>query len=61
VEDRDKKMCIVCNTLQSSGIMIVGSFICQFCEAEMVKTDVKDEKYPFFVQRMRRIWIKQDA
>jgi hypothetical protein len=26
-----------------------------------VHTDVKDEKYPFFIHQMKQIWYKQNA
>jgi hypothetical protein len=53
--------CIVCDEEQKDGIAICEQFICRRCEQEMVKTDVQDEKYPFFIHQMRRIWLQKDA
>ncbi|MET3291283.1 sigma factor G inhibitor Gin [Brevibacillus fluminis] len=53
--------CIVCGEARSAGIAICDQFICQACEQEMVKTDVDDAKYPFFIRQMKQIWFKMDA
>ncbi|RKD22819.1 inhibitor of sigma-G Gin [Ammoniphilus oxalaticus] len=54
------KGCIVCGDTEQKGITIWQSFICESCEQEMVNTDVRDTKYPFFVEKMKLIW-KLDA
>lgn len=53
--------CIVCRTPKVEGIAICGEFICEECEFEMVRTDVMDEKYPFFIKQMRQIWLQKNA
>ncbi|ANE46016.1 inhibitor of sigma-G Gin [Paenibacillus swuensis] len=53
--------CIICGLKKEEGIHIVSEFICDTCESEMVRTDVKDEKYPFFIHQMKRIWYKKNA
>lgn len=53
--------CIICGETGREGIVVVSEFICESCEAEMVRTDVLDEKYPFFIHRLKRIWYKKDA
>ncbi|WP_010279459.1 sigma factor G inhibitor Gin [Paenibacillus senegalensis] len=50
--------CIICEQQKDNGIQIVSEFICEACEKEMVHTDVKDEKYPFFIHQLKRIWYK---
>lgn len=50
--------CIICEQQKDNGIQIVSEFICDACENEMVHTDVKDEKYPFFIHQLKRIWYK---
>lgn len=52
--------CIVCEQPKEEGIFIVSEFICTDCESEMVHTDVKDEKYPFFIHQLRQIWLQQN-
>ncbi len=59
--ERTVQNCIVCGEDHVVGIAICDQFICQSCEQEMVKTDVLDEKYPFFIKQMRQIWLKKNA
>lgn len=54
-------LCIICGQEKEAGITIVTEFICDSCEAEMVRTDVKDEKYPFFIHQLKRIWVQKNA
>ncbi|RXZ79251.1 inhibitor of sigma-G Gin [Paenibacillaceae bacterium] len=49
--------CIICGNVKENGIHIVTEFICDGCESEMVQTDVKDAKYPFFVHQLKQIWV----
>ncbi|MBB6638256.1 hypothetical protein J2Z47_005961 [Cohnella thailandensis] len=57
--DQDRmETCIVCGQPKEEGIHIVNEFICISCEMEMVQTKVEDEKYPFFVNRLRRIAVR---
>ena len=53
--------CIICGQSKLNGIVIISEFICESCEAEMVHTDVHDEKYPYFIQQMRQVWYRKDA
>lgn len=53
--------CIICGQQKKEGIVIVSEFICEACEAEMVQTDVKDEKYNHFVHQMKQIWMQRNA
>ncbi|MDT2239612.1 sigma factor G inhibitor Gin [Paenibacillus larvae] len=39
--------CIICGREETDGITVLDGFICEACEAEMVRTDVCDTKYPF--------------
>ncbi|GAA4706661.1 sigma factor G inhibitor Gin [Brevibacillus fulvus] len=59
--ERVTQCCIVCGEEREVGIAICEQFICQPCEQEMVKTDVNDAKYPFFIHQMRQIWLKKNA
>lgn len=55
-------VCIVCTEAKIEGMMIWSSFICRECEEEMVKTEVHEEKYPFFIKQMRKLWkLKENA
>ncbi|MFD2611577.1 sigma factor G inhibitor Gin [Paenibacillus gansuensis] len=53
--------CIICGEQKAEGIHIVSEFICDACETEMVRTDVKDEKYPFFIHQLKQIWYRKNA
>jgi len=61
MEETENQLCIICDQSKSQGITICSRFICDECEAEMVRTDVKDAKYSFFIHRMNQIWYKRDA
>lgn len=53
--------CIICDKKTMHGIRLYSKMICVECESEMIHTDVKDEKYPFFIHQLRRIWYQKDA
>jgi hypothetical protein len=61
MEENVRHCCIICGQEKESGITIISEFICESCEAEMVRTDVKDEKYPFFIHQLKRIWVQKNA
>ena len=62
IKAEHNQTCIVCSReTQEQGINIWDHFICRNCEGEMVATDVYDEKYPFFIRQMRKIWLKENA
>jgi hypothetical protein len=53
--------CIICGQKNLNGIRILSEFICEGCEAEMVHTDVQDEKYPYFIHQMKQILYRKNA
>ncbi|SDE52866.1 Inhibitor of sigma-G Gin [Paenibacillus sp. UNCCL117] len=53
--------CMICGQQKENGIMIISEFICEDCEKEMVRTDVSDSKYPFFIHQMKKILYKKNA
>ncbi|MDQ0340615.1 ABC-type sulfate transport system substrate-binding protein [Caldalkalibacillus uzonensis] len=57
----NKHICVICANPKTEGITIWHHFICRQCEAEIVSCDVTDEKYPFFIRQMRKIWMKEHA
>lgn len=61
VEPQTGKKCIVCSRERMEGISITQQFICRDCEGEMVSTDVHEEKYPFFIRQMKKIWVKENV
>lgn len=61
MEQTERKVCIVCEEPKEEGITIVTEFICKSCESEMVHTKVEDDRYPFFVRRMKQLWLRFHA
>jgi hypothetical protein len=59
--EAEMETCIICKELKMKGIKIVSEFICEDCESEMVHTDVKDDKYDFFIHQMKQIWVQLNA
>lgn len=51
--------CIICDQEKVEGIEVWGHFICNDCEQEMVKTEVGDQRYRFFIHKLRKLWVKQ--
>lgn len=56
----NESVCIVCTKVKKEGIKIWTSFICRDCEQEMVQTEVHEEKYPFFIKQMRKLWMLKE-
>jgi hypothetical protein len=54
-------VCMICEQQRSGGIHIISAFICDECSSEIVRTDVKDQKYPFFVNQMRKAFYTVNA
>jgi hypothetical protein len=50
--------CIVCREGKEVGIRIFSQFLCAECEREIVHSEVEDEKYPMYVDRMKQIWLE---
>jgi len=52
-------ICLICGHKERNGIFIHGGFICDHCEDEMVHTEVQDEKYHYFIEQLKRLWLKK--
>jgi hypothetical protein len=61
MEELMDSTCIICKESKQDGIRICMQFICADCEKEMIHTDVKDAKYPFFINQMKQIWYRKNA
>jgi hypothetical protein len=61
MEESKTLPCIICGQNRPNGIKILSEFICEACEAEMVHTDVKDAKYPYFIHQMKQILYRKNA
>jgi hypothetical protein len=51
--------CMICGQRQESGILILSVFLCDECETEMVETDAQDVRYPYFIEQMKRVFIRK--
>lgn len=49
--------CIVCQQEKVTGIHICGQFLCADCERDIVVTDVGDQRYQYYIERMKQIWL----
>ena len=58
-ENPEGDVCIICDRNKKAGIRIFSQFICEECEAEMVRTEVEDEKYSLFIHQLKKIWDRQ--
>ncbi|MNZ66652.1 Inhibitor of sigma-G Gin [compost metagenome] len=63
MNDQHEQLCIICgqHKADGQGIRIVSGFICDLCEDEMVHTDVRDAKYPFFIHQLKQIFFEKNA
>lgn len=61
MEEEKEQICIICGQTGRNGITVINEFICDECETEMVRTDVHDAKYPFFIHQMKQIWYSKNA
>lgn len=61
MEQQNGQACIICGLDKEEGIVIVSHFICEECEAEMIRTEAEDAKYRFFIGQMKKIGLQKNA
>lgn len=61
MEQQTGQACIICSQVKEEGIVIVSHFICEDCEAEMIRTEAEDAKYRFFIGQMKKIGLQKNA
>lgn len=47
--------CIVCEEPKLEGIRLRNSFFCQACEHNMVHTEVREQKYRYYVEKLKSL------
>ena len=52
--EQSMKRCHICEEEKVEGIYLLVSFICTDCEKEMLNTAPEDEKYQYYVERLKR-------
>jgi len=58
MDERVGGTCLVCGEGKEQGIRIFSQFLCHECEREIVKTEVEDEQYGYYIERMKQIWME---
>ncbi|TXK78213.1 sigma factor G inhibitor Gin [Paenibacillus sp. N3.4] len=61
MEENRIGVCMICEQQRIGGIHIVTTFICDGCSNELVKTNVNDQRYPFFVKQMKKVFYPGNA
>ncbi|RQD75997.1 MAG: inhibitor of sigma-G Gin [Candidatus Syntrophonatronum acetioxidans] len=51
-----KVECLICGENTLPGLVILGESICCSCEKKVVITGVEEDSYPFYLERIKRIW-----
>ncbi|HHV56432.1 MAG TPA: inhibitor of sigma-G Gin [Firmicutes bacterium] len=48
--------CIICAAAGEEGLSIRGCYICERCEARIVRLQAGDREYDFFRERLKLLW-----
>ncbi|KGX85453.1 sigma factor G inhibitor Gin [Pontibacillus litoralis] len=51
--EHSNTVCAVCEREKEVGILVYHTFICRECENEIVATDPSDNKYAYFLKKLR--------
>lgn len=51
-----KLECLICGENTFPGLVILGEAICYSCEKKVAITGVEEDSYPFYLERIKRIW-----
>ncbi|OPG16870.1 sigma factor G inhibitor Gin [Ferroacidibacillus organovorans] len=54
----EEQCCLICEARVREGIVLLGHTICADCEQEMIHTEVDDELYAYFVEKLRTLWFE---
>ena len=49
-----KKSCHFCLEERETGIMVWGVFMCAFCEDELLRAAVGEERYMYYLEQLKR-------
>ncbi|WP_273125204.1 sigma factor G inhibitor Gin [Metabacillus sp. HB246100] len=55
LDQQTGETCIICDKKKATGIHLYTSFICVECENDIKNTDTADEKYQFYLNKLRRV------
>lgn len=45
--------CVICDEVKEAGIHLHMIFICTSCEDNMIHTDVREEKYRYYISKLK--------
>jgi hypothetical protein len=54
-EGHNLERCSVCEQKKEAGIHICDIYICETCEREIVSSNVSDEFYRYYLQKLRKL------
>ncbi|WP_162297934.1 sigma factor G inhibitor Gin [Halalkalibacillus sediminis] len=57
--NKSMKQCNICEDVTSEGFYLFLTFICSKCEQEMVHTSPEEEKYQYFIDRLKSNRIQE--
>ncbi len=49
--------CSICEQKKDKGIHICTIYICEACEREIVYSDVNDEFYKYYLQKIKKVTL----
>ena len=52
---RDLKVCGICEEKKERGIHLYTMFICTECEYSIIHTEPREEKYRYYVKKLKNI------
>ncbi|GGE53821.1 hypothetical protein GCM10011391_35900 [Pullulanibacillus camelliae] len=55
---KNKETCIICEKTTTVGIHICNQLICENCQNELIETDVNDDRYKFFIEKLGKLSVK---
>jgi len=58
VKLKNDETCIICEKTTAVGIHICNQLICENCQNELIETDVNDDRYKFFVEKLGKLSVK---
>ncbi len=47
--------CVICEQHKVSGIHVNTAFLCEECERELIAAQTSDERYVYYLKKLRKI------
>lgn len=55
------EICLICEERKEDGIHICHRFICESCERKLVNTDTGDDRYVYYLKKLRNLCADEAA